>query len=63
VPFRDSVLTRLLQGCLGGRDAKALMLCCLAPERGYLNESLNSLRFAKKVAGCPVGNGPALSQA
>ena len=61
VPFRDSALTHLLQGCLGGRDAKALMLCCLAPERRHLAESLNSLRFARKVAGVLVGDGPKLS--
>jgi len=35
VPFRDSKLTALLEGSLGG-DSKCLMFCCLAPETDHL---------------------------
>eukprot|EP00941_MAST-03F_sp_MAST-3F-sp1_P006464 g6464.t1 len=54
IPFRNSKLTSLLKGCLGG-DSKTMMVVCLSPELQHLNESLCSLRFAKKVNACQVG--------
>jgi kinesin family protein C1 len=49
VPYRDSRLTYLLSGSLGG-NGKCLMLCNLGGERSHLQESLGSLRFAQKVS-------------
>jgi kinesin family protein C1 len=54
VPFRDSKLTFLLQPSLGG-DCKTLMFCNVAGDVESASESLNSLRFAKKVNSCQVG--------
>ena len=48
VPFRDSVLTRLLEGCLGGRSRTAL-LCCITPEAEHASESLGALEFAARA--------------
>jgi len=49
VPYRNSKLTMLLQDSLGG-DAKALMMCNLAPSSHYASETLASLQFAQKVS-------------
>lgn len=54
IPFRNSRLTSLLKDCLGG-DSKAMMLVCLSPEQAHMQETLCSLRFAKKVNACEVG--------
>jgi kinesin family protein C1 len=48
VPYRNSKLTWLLAGALGG-DAKTLMLVNIAPGREAAPETLCSLRFAAKV--------------
>ena len=48
VPYRNSKLTWLLAGALGG-DAKTLMLVNVAPAREAAGETLCSLRFAAKV--------------
>merc|ERR1711871_203358 len=51
IPFRDSKLTYVLQGSLVS-GAKALMVACLAPEADHGDETLCTLRFAKKVNAC-----------
>jgi hypothetical protein len=46
VPFRNSKLTKLLEGCLGG-NAKALLFANVSPEN--VSESLSTLHWASKV--------------
>ncbi|KDO24158.1 hypothetical protein SPRG_10585 [Saprolegnia parasitica CBS 223.65] len=53
VPFRDTKLTYVLQNTLG-KDSKTLMICTLSPLEEHREESLNTLRFAKKVNACEL---------
>ena len=48
VPYRDSKLTRLLRGSLGGNH-KTLMVACVSPSADNLEESLNCLRYANRA--------------
>lgn len=48
VPYRDSKLTRLLKGSLGGNH-KTLMIACVSPSSLNLEESLNCLRYANRA--------------
>ena len=48
VPFRDSKLTRILRGSLGG-DHKTLLFVCVSPSARNLEESLNALRYANRA--------------
>lgn len=48
VPYRDSKLTRLLKGSLGGNH-KTLMIACVSPSASNLEESLNCLRYANRA--------------
>ncbi len=48
VPFRDSILTRLLQNALGG-NSKTLMICALSPAADNYQETLSTLRYAHQA--------------
>lgn len=48
VPFRDSVLTRLLRESFGG-NCKTTLLCCCSPADADLTESLSTLRFGGRA--------------
>merc|ERR1719491_901753 len=51
VPYRDSILTRLLSDSLGG-NCKTTLLICASPSNWNMDESISTLRFgtrAKKV--------------
>eukprot|EP00934_Nitzschia_sp_Nitz4_P000480 Nitzschia sp. Nitz4//scaffold9_size221794//135611//140914//NITZ4_001364-RA/size221794-snap-gene-0.105-mRNA-1//1//CDS//3329561055//480//frame0 len=48
VPYRDSKLTRLLKGSLGGNH-KTLMVACVSPASINMEETLNCLRYANRA--------------
>ena len=48
VPYRDSVLTRMLQQSLGG-NSRTLMLACVSCSELDLDETLNTLRYANRA--------------
>ena len=48
VPFRDSVLTRLLQQSLGG-NCKTALVVCASPADAVVTETLSTLRFASRA--------------
>ncbi|CAM9178600.1 unnamed protein product, partial [Scytosiphon promiscuus] len=48
VPYRDSKLTRLLQGSLGG-NSHTLMIACISPADSNMGESVNTLRYAERA--------------
>ena len=43
VPYRDSILTRLLMSSLGG-NCKTLLVTCCSPSALHVSESLRSLQ-------------------
>ncbi|XP_059614251.1 chromosome-associated kinesin KIF4A [Phlebotomus argentipes] len=58
VSYRDSKLTRLLQGSLGGNSV-TLMIACVSPADYNLEETVSTLRYAnraKKIKNKPVVN-------
>ena len=46
VPYRDSVLTKLLKNALGG-NSKTIMIAALSPADINYEETLSTLRFGK----------------
>lgn len=48
IPYRDSKLTRLLKGSLGGNH-KTLMIACISPSSSNKIESNNTLRYANRA--------------
>ena len=50
VPFRDSVLTKLLRDALGAPGARTALVAALAPGRAAAAESASTLRFASRCA-------------
>ena len=49
IGYRDSLLTRLLENCLGGNSYTRL-ICCLSKSERHFNESLSTLRFASRAS-------------
>ncbi|XP_068641306.1 kinesin-like protein KIN-14C [Aristolochia californica] len=54
VPYRNSKLTQVLQGSLGGQ-AKTLMFVQLNPDAASYSETLSTLMFAERVSGVELG--------
>lgn len=54
VPYRDSVLTKLLMEGLGG-DALTLLITCCSPCDVHVEETLNTLMYAQKAKGILTG--------
>ena len=52
IPYRDSKLTRLLQPSLSG-NAQVVLICCVSPMAGHLEESHNTLKFALRAKKIP----------
>ena len=48
VPYRDSKLTRILQGSLGGNSKTTMLTACGPASKSYI-ETLNSLKFASRA--------------
>lgn len=48
IPYRDSKLTRLLQDSIGG-NSKTLMIACISPGLNNYEETLSTLRYAKRA--------------
>uniref|UniRef100_A0A8C4TJR7 Kinesin family member 7 n=1 Tax=Erpetoichthys calabaricus TaxID=27687 RepID=A0A8C4TJR7_ERPCA len=48
IPYRDSKITRILKDSLGG-NAKTLMIACISPSSSDFDESLNTLKYAKRA--------------
>ena len=57
VPYRDSVLTKLLQDSLGGTSL-ALMIACCSPLRSHAEETLSTMHYAMRAAN--ITNTPAV---
>lgn len=54
VPFRNSVLTQVLQDCFVG-NAKVLMIVQISPEKDNYEESVSSMNFASVARGTCLG--------
>ena len=48
IPYRNSMLTSVLRDSLGG-NCKTVMLATISPEKGHLDESISTSRFAQRV--------------
>jgi len=55
VPYRNSILTYLLQNSLGGNSSKIMAFVNVSPLPSHMNETLCSLRLATKVNACDIG--------
>lgn len=51
VPFRESVLTRVLRDSLTMKEAATAVLCCVSPACSHLERTLSTLRSAVNLTG------------
>lgn len=64
VPYRDSVLTRILETALGG-NSMTTMICAISPANDNYEETLSTLRYAdqtKKIKNKPIINESAVDK-
>ena len=64
MPYRDSCLTRILEGALGG-NSKTVMICTISPANDNYEETLSTLRYAdqtKKIRNKPIVNESAVDK-
>jgi hypothetical protein len=64
VPYRESSLTRILEGALGG-NSKTIMICAISPANDNYEETLSTLRYAdqtKKIKNKPIVNESAVDK-
>jgi len=59
VPFRDSVLTRMLQQALGG-NSSTIMVCAIRPGDLYFDETMNTLKYADRAK--QIKNKPTINE-
>ena len=57
VPYRDSLLTKLLMDSIGG-SALTLMVACVSPASGHTDQTLSTLAYAQKAKN--IRNKPAV---
>ncbi|KAG1143734.1 hypothetical protein G6F37_005686 [Rhizopus arrhizus] len=50
IPYKDSKLTSLLQDSLGGENVHTLMLACVNPLESNHSETMNTLKYANRIA-------------
>lgn len=48
IPYRQSILTRLLQDSLGG-NSKTIFIACVSPSTDSIGETLNTLKYATRA--------------
>jgi hypothetical protein len=48
VPYRDSVLTKVLKNALGG-NSKTVMICAISPSSDNYEETLSTLKYADQA--------------
>lgn len=48
VPYRDSVLTKILKNALGG-NSKTVMICAISPSSDNYEETLSTLKYADQA--------------
>ena len=49
VPYRDATLSKMLKSVLGGNSLN-MMLACLNPEKEFVGETHNTLRYAQQAS-------------
>ena len=48
IPYRDAILTRILQDSLGG-NSQTVMIACVSPAESNFEETLNTMKYASRA--------------